>query len=254
MITLPSLQKLTLWSTACILLLAARPAMAGPPFLTDDPGVVEYGHSEFYIATDMTKTADGTEGSLPHLEYNYGFAPNFMVHVLVPYAFSDPKDGSSERGLGDIEIGLKYLVLDETKNLPMIGIFPIVTVPSGDEDKGLGNGSAQYFLPVWLQKNWGSWQTNFGGGYMINNAEGAQNSWFFGWQLQKDLSEQLTLGGELYYNTEEAEGEGSSTGFNIGGIYNFDDHNHLLFSIGGGLSKISATNEFSSYLGYQLTW
>jgi len=29
----------------------------------------------------------------------------------------------------------------------------------------------------------GDWQTNFGGGYMINDADGAKNSWFFGWQL-----------------------------------------------------------------------
>jgi hypothetical protein len=156
--------------------------------------------------------------------------------------------------LGDIELGIKYRILDESGNLPMIGIFPIVVAPSGDDEKGLGNGSAQYFLPVWLQKNWGSWQTNFGGGYTINNADGAKNSWFFGWQLQKDLSENLTLGGELYYSTEEAEGEGSSSGFNLGGIYNFNDHNHLLFSIGSGLSNISATNELSSYLGYQWTW
>lgn len=100
----------------------------------------------------------------------------------------------------------------------------------------------------------GDWQTNFGGGYWINNAQGMKNHWFLGWQLQKKVFENLTLGSELYYNTEEAAGEGSSIGFNIGGIYDFDDHNHLLVSIGRGLSNISATNEFSSYIGYQWTW
>lgn len=252
--TITSIQKLSLWFAICALLLAARQAMAGPPFMTDDPEPVEYHHHEFYIATQMTKTADGTEGTLPHIEYNYGAAPNLMVHILIPYAFTDPKNASSESGLGDIELGVKYRFLNESGGIPMAGIFPLVLTPTGDDKKGLGNGSTQVFLPLWLQKNWGDWQTNFGGGYWINNAEGAKNHWFFGWEIQKNLSESLMLGGELFYSTEAADGEGSSSGFNIGGIYNFNDHNHLLFSIGGGLSNISTTNEFSSYLGYQWTW
>jgi Putative MetA-pathway of phenol degradation len=251
--TIPSQEKLTLFAIVCTLFFVARPVMAGPPFLTDDPEPVGYQHSEFYIATQMVKTTDGKEGDL-HVEYNYGLAPDLMVHVLVPYSFTDPTNGSSENGLGDIELGVKYRFLKETKNLPEAGIFPLVITPSGDDKKGLGNGSAQFFLPLWLQKNWGDWQTNFGGGYWINKAEDAKNHWFFGWQLQKDLSKYLTLGGELYYSTEEAAGEGSSSGFNLGAIYNFDDHNHLLFSVGSGLSNRSATNEFSSYLGYQWTW
>jgi hypothetical protein len=248
-------QKFTTCSTITLTLLSMTlPAMAGPPFATDDPIPVEYHHSEFYVASQLTKTADGTEGTLPMIEYNYGAAPNLMVHIVVPYAFTDPKDGSSEHGLGDIELGVKYLLLEEKGNLPAVGIFPLVIAPSGDDEKGLGNGSTQVFLPVWLQKNWDEWQTNFGGGYWINDATGAKNHWFFGWQLQRKISESLTLGGEIYYSSEEADGEGDSSGFNIGGIYDINEHNHLLLSVGGGLSNISATNEFSSYLGYQVTW
>jgi hypothetical protein len=244
-----------LWFALCPLLLVARPVMAGPPFLTDDPEPVEYQHSEFYIATQMTKTEDGTEGTLPQIEYNYGAAPNMMVHIVIPYAFSDPENGSSESGLGDVELGVKYRFLQETAHRPMVGIFPIVVTSTGDDEKGLGNGSTQLFLPLWLQKRWGDWLTYGGGGYWINNADGAKNHWFLGWQLQKDISEHLTLGGEIFYSTEEAAGEGNSAGFNLGCIYNFNDHNHLLFSMGRGLSSnTDATNELSSYLGYQWTW
>lgn len=92
----PSPKQLALWATVCVFLLAASRAVAGPPFLTDDPEPVEYQHSELYIASQITKTADGTQGTIPHIEYNYGVAPNFMAHIVVPYAFSDPKNGSSE--------------------------------------------------------------------------------------------------------------------------------------------------------------
>jgi hypothetical protein len=238
----------------CTLLMAAGLAMAGPPFVTDDPEPVDYQHNEFYIASQQTKTADGRAGTLPHLEYNYGVAHDMMLHVIVPYAFDSPAGGPHESGMGDIEFGLKYRFVQESDSHPMVGTFPIVVSHTGDADKGLGNGATQVFLPIWLQKRWGAWQSYGGGGYWINHADGAKNHWFFGWQLQKDLSEHLTLGGEIFHSTEAAPGEGSSSGFNLGGIYNFGEHDHLLLSAGRGLTNVDATNKFSSYVGYQRTW
>jgi hypothetical protein len=239
---------------AFLLLTAPGLALAGPPFLTDDPEPVEYQHHELYIGTQQTKTADGHSGNLPHVEYNYGAAPDLQLHVIVPYAFNTPANGSKQRGLGDVELGIKYRFVQETDDHPMVGVFPIVVTHTGSADKGLGNGATQVFLPVWLQKKWGDWQSYGGGGYWVNHAQGARNHWFFGWQVQKEISEHVTLGGEIFHATEQAAGEGSSTGFNLGGSYNFDEHNHVLFSAGKGLANASATNRFSSYLAYQLTW
>jgi len=229
-------------------------AAAGPPFLTDDPEPVEYQHHEFYIASQRTKTADGAAGTLPHLEYNYGAAPDVQLHVIAPYVFSHPEGDTHQKGWGDVEVGVKYRILQETDSSPMVGVFPIVVTSTGDADTGLGNGATQVFLPVWLQKRWGEWQSYGGGGYWINRATGAKNHWFFGWQLQKDITGRLTLGGELLHSTGQVVDEGSSSGFNLGGSYHFDEHNHLLFSAGRGLTNASLTNKFSSYLGYQLTW
>jgi len=238
----------------CCLACVPLSTLAGPPFLTDDPEPVDYQHQEFYIATQQTRIAGDKSGTLPHFEYNYGVAPDVMLHVIVPYAFDRPADGPRQSGLGDVELGVKYRFVQETENRPMVGIFPILMAHTGDADKGLGNGATQVFLPLWLQKKWGDWQSYGGGGYWINNAHDAKNHWFFGWQLQKEISEHVTLGGEIYHSTEAAPGEGSSSGFNLGGSYNFDDHNHLLFSVGKGLSNADLTNQFSSYLAYQWTW
>jgi hypothetical protein len=215
---------------------------------------VAYRHDEFYIASQLTTTSDGSAGTLPQVEYNYGAMPDIQLHIQVPYAFNSPAGGPRESGLGDIELGVKYRFLQETDSRPMAGIFPAILFASGSVKKGVGNGAMQMFLPVWLQKRWGEWQSNLGGGYWINHAAGSQNHWFFGWQLQKDISQHLTLGGELFYNTEQTVGAGGSSGFNIGATYNFDEHNHLLVSAGSGLTNASTTNQFSSYLGYQWTW
>ncbi|BBP01100.1 transporter [Sulfuriferula nivalis] len=239
---------------ACTILIISSPALAGPPFLTDDPEPVEYQHHELYISSQQLKTRNDTTGTLPHIEYNYGALPDLQLHIIVPYAFNHPVNGQREGGLGDIELGAKYRFMQETDNRPMVGIFPLVEIHTGDANKGLGNGATQVFLPIWLQKRWGEWQSYGGGGYWINNAQIAKNHWLFGWQLQKDISDHLTLGGEIYFSTEQAPGAGSSSGFNLGGFYNLDEHNHLLFSAGRGLTNIDTTNQLSSYIGYQITW
>lgn len=239
---------------ACATLTTSELALAGPPFMTDDPETIEYQHHEFYISSQQVKTQDGRSGTLPHFEFNYGVAPDLQLHIIAPLAFNNPVDGSHQRGLGDVELGVKYRFMQETENQPMVGIFPTVVSHTGDADKGLGSGATQVFLPIWLQKRWGEWQSYGGGGYWITRDANMKNHWFLGWQLQKDISEHLTLGGEIIHSTEQVAGEGSSTGFNLGGSYNFDEHNHLLFSAGRGLTNADRTNKSSSYLGYQLTW
>jgi|NGEPerStandDraft_6_1074524.scaffolds.fasta_scaffold01518_13 hypothetical protein len=228
--------------------------MAGPPYQTDDPEPVELHHGEFYIASQQALTADGRSGSLPHLEFNYGALPNLQLHLLVPYAFNTPEDGPSQRGRGDTELGVKYRFVQESDDTPMVGIFPLYLAPTGDQGRGLGNGASQFYLPIWLQKSWGPWTSYGGGGYWINHAQGARNSLFLGWQVQRDLSERWTLGAEVFHRTEQVVGQGSISGFNVGGQFNIDEHDHLLFSLGRGLQNAQATDRVSSYLGYQLTF
>jgi hypothetical protein len=234
--------------------LLAAIAHAGPPYQTDDPEPVDVGERELYIAFEQTRTQDGTAGTLPLLELNYGPVPDLQVGIGIPYGFDDPRHGVTHRGIGDIELSAKYRLLQESQYSPMLSFFPLLALPSGDADKSLGNGKSQLFLPLWLQKNWGDWQSNSGGGYWINHAAGARNHWFFGWQLQKRIDAQWTVGGEIFHSGEETRGEGSSSGFNAGITYALDEHNHLLFSAGRGLSNADATNRFTSYVGYQLNW
>ena len=235
-------------------MLGAAPAFAGPPFTTDDPEPTDYQHYEVYLSFEQTRKTAGTEGNLPQLEINYGGAPDLQLSIALPLAFSRRAGSSSQHGLGDIELGAKYRFLQETNQHPMAALYPSVILATGDPDKRLGGGATQIFLPLWLQKSWGAWQSYGGAGYTIDRHNGSKNHWFVGWQAQREISAQLTLGGELFYNSEEAAGSGASSGFNLGGMYHFNEHHHLVFAAGRGLSNASLTNQFSSYLAYELTW
>ncbi len=235
---------------------AALPAWAGPPFRTDDPEPVEYQHWEVYAFSTATDAKGDTAGILPGVEINYGAAPDLQLHVIAPVAFDAPGAGATQFGYGDTELGVKYRFIQEDENgwHPQIGVFPLLEVPTGDAEKGLGTGHAHEFLPIWLQKSWSDWTTYGGGGYWINPGGGNKNYWFAGWLLQRQVTKQLALGGELFHQTADTAGGRDSTGFNFGGIYDIDDNDHILLSLGRGIEQAADTNRFSYYLAYQLTF
>jgi hypothetical protein len=233
-------------------------AIAGPPFRTDDPEPVDYKHWEFYTFTSGTHISGDTSGVGPAFEFNYGLIPNGQLHIVAPTAFDSPAGGPTLFGSGDTEIGFKYRFIEEEKDgsRPQVGIFPLVELPTGNQNNGLGAGHLRAFLPLWVQKSFGEWTTYGGGGYWINQDDnlGDKNYWFFGWLLQRKVTEKLTLGGEIFHQTADTVAGVDSTGFNLGGQYDLDEHNHFLFSAGRGFQNASETNLYSWYLAWQITY
>jgi hypothetical protein len=242
-----------------ILLLAAiwaEPTYAGPPYLTDDPEPVDYQHWEVYGFSMGSQVAGGSAGFLPAMEVNYGALPNLQLHTIVPVAYSDPSAGGTRVGLGDIELGTKYRFVEQDKDgwMPSIGAFPLVETPTGNAARGLGAGHTQIYLPIWIQKDFGDWTTYGGGGYWINPGAGRRNFWFAGWLLQYQLTKQLAVGTEIFHTTANSDPGRAATGFNVGFVFDFNDHWHMLGSAGHGLQNPSATNRFSYYFGIQNTF
>jgi hypothetical protein len=232
------------------LLVVPASALAGPPYVTDDPEPVAYRHWEFYLAMAPDLTHDGATSTAPHVEINYGAVPNVQLHAIVPLVYAQPRGGPAEYGPGDIELGAKIRFLQESERVPMIGTFPLLALPVGDPDKGLGTGRLHGFIPLWLQKSAGPWTSYGGGGYWLNPGTGNRNFWFGGWLLQRRLSDLATVGGEVYYTTPERTGGDRNLRFNLGLVLDFDEHHHLLTS--GGRSMVGE-HVFQGYLAYQLT-
>jgi len=228
-------------------LIPVAAALAGPPFRTDDPIPVGYRHSEAYLFSAGTFEADGKSGVGPAVEFNYGPLPDTMLHLVAPAAYDAPEGAASHFGYGDTEVGVKYRFVHETERLPAIGIFPLIELPTGDEDKGLGSGKAQYFFPVWLQKDFDKWTTYGGGGYWVHPGPGNRDYWFTGILLQYNFGDTLYLGGEVFYQSADTADGQDNTGFNVGGGFPLAGAFQLLFSAGSGLTHTSR-NRFSYYL------
>jgi hypothetical protein len=239
-------------SVLLILLGLSRVAAAvGPPFITDDPQPVDFKHWEVYIASQHFHEFGAWNGTLPHFEVNYGAAPNLQLHMIAPMAYNSVPGQPFQYGYGDTELGFKYRIVQETKNQPMVGIFPLAEVPTGDASRGLGTGSTAYYLPVWIQKTVGSWTAYGGGGYWHNPGVGNRNYWFTGLTLQCQTTKKLMLGGEVFHSTSQVEGFAPITGVNFGGVYDIDEGHHVMASVGTGLQ---GSNHGTAYFAYQWTF
>jgi hypothetical protein len=234
-----------------LILLWASVALAGPPFVTDDPEPVEYRHWELYLGSQDVKATDGWSGTAPHFELNYGVIPEMQLHVIAPLAYDNPRKGEWHYGYSDTEVGVKYRFLQEMDWQPQVGVFPMLELPTGNSDDGLGSGHVEAFLPLWLQKSFGPWTIYGGGGYGINPGEGNRDWTYVGTVAQCHVADNVVVGAELYHRTRtEVDGD-PDTAFNLGTLVDVTENHHLLFSAG---RSIDGPTRFQVYIAYQLTF
>jgi hypothetical protein len=231
-----------------LLFITVSSVIAGPPFDTDDPEPVDYLHWEFYVASVYQFGHSNFDGTLPHIEVNYGPVKNVQLHLLTGMGYA--KDHSENQyGFMTAELGAKYRFIN-TDNGFQAGTFPLIELPTTNKMNLVGNRNVQVFIPIWIQKNWGKFTTYGGSGYWINTGSNNKNSIFTGWEAQYDFSTVLTLGGEIFYQTADTEGGSSDIAFKAGGFINVNEENHILLSFG---KSLKTSDDYSGYIGYQLT-
>jgi len=226
-------------------LAVAAPAIAGPPYQTDDPEPADLGHFEIYAFSDGVRTRADTAGQ-SGLDINYGAAEDLQLTAVLPLGFDDPHDEPSAVGLSDIELGAKYRFLHQDDEGWDVSFFPQADLPTRSHAV-LGEDHASFFLPLWVQKDWGDWSTFGGGGYDVDSGDGARDFWFMGWALTYQLTKALNVGAEIYHSTPATIGGRPSTGLGLGADYDLNEHYHLLASFGPGIQNAAETDSYSWY-------
>lgn len=239
-------------------------AQAGPPFQTDDPTPVDLGHYEAYIFG----TVDGTPAELdpvgPAFEFNWGAIPNVQLHAILPFGAALPSNnpvylpggtGSSAFGLTDMELGVKYGFIKQTKHRPQIGSFTMFEIPTGSSTRGLGVGRVWYKLPIWVEKEFGPWSLCGGLGYAVVPQSQYRNYLYGGYLVKREISKKLELSAEVFSHAREGFATAqtqSSTMIDAGGYYHFKSPGlQLLFAYG---HSIAGQTENYGYLGLYKTW
>jgi hypothetical protein len=229
----------------CALAAELGPAIAGPPYVTDDPDPTEYRHWEIYTGLQYENDGGGNvAASLPFAELNYGALPNVQVSTTIPVADVEAQPGAFQRyGSGGIDFGIKTRFVQESENRPQISFYPSIQTPTA----GLNNHVVT-FLPIWMQKSWGTWTAFGGGGLYLNPGLGQRNYAFFGGALERAISPGTALGAELFHQGSSALGLAGTTASNVGAIFQVGPNHAILFSVGGAYSGF---DRFSAYASYE---
>jgi hypothetical protein len=216
-------------AAALVLAGAAAPALAGPPYLTDDPVPTETGHWEIYAFSageGRGSTLDADAG----FDLNYGPTEGVQLTATLPLSFPhDPNEGW-RAGTGDLELGVKYRFFDDRQVGVSAAIFPRVILPTSNL---AADERARLLLPLWIGKDLGAGASLFGGGgYEVNPGHGNRNFWQAAAAATQDISRNVSIGAELAHQGPDASGAASQTRAGVGGIIKLGGPSSLLMSAG----------------------
>lgn len=208
---------------------AAAPAWAGPPFLTDDPVPTDKGRWEIYsfVAGGGIGTALDADGGL---DINYGPATDVQLTATLPLSFSHEKEQGWRAGTGDIELGVKYRLVNDREHGVSVAVFPRVILPTSTI---ASDEKVRILLPLWIGKDFAGGTSLFGGGgYEINPGPGNRDYWQAAAAVTHDVSDSLTVGAEMGRQGADTVHGSAQTSAGVGSIVKLSDHNALLFSGG----------------------
>lgn len=220
------------------------PAVAGPPYQSDDPEPTDYGHYEIYAFNKGTRSKGDLSGS-SGIDFNYGAAPNLQITATLPIGFDFPSNGMTALGPSNVELAAKYRFLHQETFGFDVAVFPRVFLPSGSRQ--IGDDQASFLLPIWVQKDWGKWSAFGGGGCQFSAAGRSHDFCTYGATLTRQVLPKLQLGVELFHQTADRAGNLATTSLGVGARYDLDKNVHLLGYVAKGVQNAPTTNQYSWY-------
>jgi hypothetical protein len=228
---------------------AAAPALAGPPYLTDDPIPTDTGHWELYAFTageGHGSTFDGDAG----FDLNYGPVEGVQLTATLPLSFSHAPLEGWKSGTGDVELGVKYRFFHDDKNKVSAAIFPRAILPTAAHSPG---ERTRFLLPLWIGKDFAGGTSLFGGGgYTVNPGAGNRDFWQAGIAATHDLSKTVSVGAEINRQGPDTLGGTPQTRAGVGTIVQLTKHYALLFSGGPTWADGRTSYRFYAALGLNL--
>ena len=180
-----------------------RPALAGPPYISDDPEPTDYTHFEIY-SFNLGTAREAEPAAMAGIDFNYGAAPDLQLTAMLPAGFNNPAGDSTSIGMTNIELAAKYRFLHQDTFGLDVSIFPRVFLPSGSNT--IGYSRAGLLLPIWVQKDWGGGWSAFGGGGCMVGGLGSEDFCLAEACLPTKYCPKLQIGAEFFHQTADQNG------------------------------------------------
>ena len=234
-----------LLAPCCIfsILFCSPAAFAAHPLITDDAGTVGAGNAQLELNGETghdkedgitTKTRQG------NASFSYGISELVDLVIDLPYLqvrTSDDTAAMTENGFSDTSIAVKWR-LYEHDGLSL-AIKPGLTLPTGDDEDGLGAGKVGYNLFFITTKEMAPWAFHLNLGYIKNKNTLAEEEdiWHASIASTVEVANNLTAVANLGVERNTDKLAGTDPAFFLAGlIYAMSDNLDLDCGIKFGLN------------------
>ncbi|MCL5238768.1 MAG: transporter [Nitrospirae bacterium] len=241
-----------------VVLLWSGLAFAAHPLITDDTGTQgkgkcqlelngEYGHeNENGIVESTTNIATAL---------TYGIVDNIDVVLGIPYQYIRIRDSESTArhdGISDVSIDLKWRFYE--KDGLSFALKPGITLPTGDDERGLGAGRTTYGLYFITTREMKPWAFHLNLGYRRNENKLNQRKDIWHASLAGETGVAKDLKAVVNIGVERNPGEETTThpAFILGGfIYSLNEQLDIDAGVKAGLNKAETDYSLLAGLTYR---
>lgn len=177
---------------ALYMLVAAEAAHAAHPLITEDTGTQELGRWQLELNVERQKDGD-TRATRWGSTLAYGFRENAELQIGIPYVV--------RQGRQDLAIEVKWRFYEQ--GATSLGLMPGITLPTGNEERGLGTGKTTAGSLLILSYEPEGWSFHTHVGYQYNrNSLGDRESLLHGSAaLWYKATGKLTLVADMSFDT-----------------------------------------------------
>lgn len=237
------LKTIPLWPILLAFLTASQ-AMAAHPLITDDAGTQGMGNFQLELNSEYSHEDENgaTENAFElSTVLSYGIADTLDLVLGVPYQHIRLKDAGTketESGLSDISLELKWRFYE--KDGLSLGLKPGVTLPTGDDDRGLGAGKPTYSLFLIGSKEADPWQFHANLGYIRNENKSGErrNLWHASLAAMVEAAKDLLVVANIGIERNTDRNVNTHPAFALAGlIYSFSENFDVDLGVKVGLSN-----------------
>lgn len=241
-----------LWKMAtrvALFSLLASSAYAAHPLITDDTGTQGKGKLQIEIngeyAVDKEKERGITvieKASELSATLSYGISDTVDIVLGIPYQWIRVKEDrhavADENGVSDIALEAKWRFYE--RDGLSLGLKPGITLPTGDDENGLGTGKVTYGIFFIGTKEVEPWAFHLNLGYTRNEnkADEGRDVWHASLAGMHEIVKDLQLVANIGVESNPDKGSHTSPAFILGGlIYSVSERLDIDFGIKTGLNK-----------------
>jgi hypothetical protein len=239
------------------------------PLITDDTGTQGKGKFQLELngeyGSDKETEAGVTikeTGSEIAATISWGVSEHADIVIGIPYAdYMVKEDGTtlaSENGLSDVSLEYKYRFFE--KDGLSLAVKPGVSLPTGDEEKGLGNGKTSYSAFFITTKEAEPWAFHFNVGYVRNEYKlradeeaNRKDIWHVSLAAQMEAVKDLNLVANIGMERNPDTISDTHPAFVLGGlIYSAGEDLDLDFGVKAGLND--SESDYTVLAGVAVRW